>query len=92
MCTTPMDTNVYYSHGQGILQALYYSTVLNVSHARYSRESWNDPENLERNRSFAVPDENFITVGTVFRLLTYMVSTTETPKHAPWQNLSSHVR
>ncbi|GBO01298.1 hypothetical protein AVEN_57542-1, partial [Araneus ventricosus] len=45
---------------------VHYSTVLNVSHSGYSRESWSDPETLEQNRSFAVPDENFITVRNVF--------------------------
>ncbi|GBM36395.1 hypothetical protein AVEN_234786-1 [Araneus ventricosus] len=37
-----------------------------VSHAGYSRESGSDTETLERSSFFAVPDENFITVGNAF--------------------------
>ncbi|GBN25376.1 hypothetical protein AVEN_117675-1 [Araneus ventricosus] len=60
-------------------------TVLNVSHAGYSKGRWSDPETLERSRSF-VPRREFYYSRE--RLLTSVVSTTETPKHTPLQNLS----
>ncbi|GBN29475.1 hypothetical protein AVEN_180602-1 [Araneus ventricosus] len=54
-----------------IARCTVHSTVLNVPHAGYSKKSWSDPETPERSRSFAIADENFITVGNAFLVFNF---------------------
>ncbi|GBM84666.1 hypothetical protein AVEN_103498-1 [Araneus ventricosus] len=69
-----------------------HSTVLDVSNAGYSKKSWSDPDTLERSKSFAIADENFITLGNDFPAFNFCGFNNGDIKTPPFAESEPHVR